>query len=220
MTSPVRVRYQTIEVGHKDIHLCTLRDNQQFSDPDGVAEQLGISSATWPLFGVVWPSSLVLANHMLDYDIAGKRILEVGCGIGLSSILLNKRNADITATDYHPKVEHFLNRNAKLNNGKAIAFERVDWADENCDLGLFDLIIGSDILYEDQHVELLANFIARHAKPQCKVILVDPGRGRRNKITNSLQAFGFTGNHIKPEHTDYLEQPFKGDILKFLRTEG
>ena len=47
MTSPVRVRYQTIEVGHKDIHLCTLRDNQQFSDPDGVAEQLGISSATW-----------------------------------------------------------------------------------------------------------------------------------------------------------------------------
>ena len=220
MTSPVRVRYQTIEVGHKDIHLCTLRDNQQFSDPDGVAEQLGISSATWPLFGVVWPSSLVLANHMLDYDIAGKRILEVGCGIGLSSILLNKRNADITATDYHPKVEHFLNRNAKLNNSKAIAFERVDWADENCDLGLFDLIIGSDILYEDQHVELLANFIARHAKPQCKVILVDPGRGRRNKITNSLQAFGFTDNHIKPEHTDYLEEPFKGDILKFLRTEG
>src|SRR5699024_3879918 len=148
----------------KDIHLCTLRDNQQFSDPDGVAEQLGISSATWPLFGVVWPSSLVLANDMLDYDIAGRRIVEVGCGIGLSSILLNKRNADITATDYHPKVEHFLNRNAKLNNGKAIAFERVDWADENCDLGLFDLIIGSDILYEDQHVELLANFIARHAK--------------------------------------------------------
>ena len=220
MTSPVRVRYQTIEVGHKDIHLCTLRDNQQFSDPDGVAKQLGISSANWPLFGIVWPSSLVLANHMLDYDIAGKRILEVGCGIGLSSILLNKRNADITATDYHPKVETFLNRNAKLNNSKAIAFERVDWADEDCDLGLFDLIIGSDILYEDQHVELLANFIARHAKPQCKVILVDPGRGRRSKMSTSLAKFGFTSDFVKPEHTDYLEEPFKGDILKFLRTEG
>lgn len=28
----VRVRYQTIEIGNTDIHICTLRDNQQFSD--------------------------------------------------------------------------------------------------------------------------------------------------------------------------------------------
>ncbi|WVI84620.1 hypothetical protein VSX76_12665 [Methylophaga thalassica] len=108
MTKPVRVRYQTIEVGDMDIHLCTLRDKQQFSDPEGEADDMGISSATWPLFGVVWPSSIVLANHMLDYDIKNKRILEIGCGMALSSLLLNERMADITATDYHPEVNHFL----------------------------------------------------------------------------------------------------------------
>ena len=37
-----------------------------------------------------------------------KRILEVGCGIGLSSLILNRLNADITATDYHPEAEKFL----------------------------------------------------------------------------------------------------------------
>ncbi|MER2164740.1 MAG: histidine kinase, partial [Psychrobacter alimentarius] len=95
----VRVRYQTIEIGNTDIHICTLRDNQQFSDPDDEALNLGICSASWPMFGVIWPSSLVLANHMLNYDIAGKRILEVGCGMALSSLLLNHRHADITATD-------------------------------------------------------------------------------------------------------------------------
>lgn len=219
MTRLLRLRYQTIEIGHKDIHLCTLRDNQQFSDPNGEAEKLGICDSAWPLFGVLWPSSLVLANHMLDYDITNKRILEVGCGIGLSSIVLNQRHADITATDYHPKVEVFLDRNTLLNNNKAIHFERADWADESSTLGHFDLIIGSDLLYEDQQVSLLARFIDRHANPDCKVILVDPGRGRRNKISNKLLKFGFNSRHIKPKQTDYLAQPFKGHIMKFSRTQ-
>ena len=61
--SPVRVRYQTIEFENLDVHVRSLRDNQQFSDPLGEAEALGISSAQWPLFGVVWPSGEV---HGLD----------------------------------------------------------------------------------------------------------------------------------------------------------
>ncbi len=144
--SDLRLRYQTVEFGKTDIHLCTLRDKQEFDDPTGIAEELGICSASWPLFGVIWPSSLVLAHFIDSYDTGGKRILEVGCGMALSSLLLNKQSADITATDYHPEVDKFLQRNALLNEDSAIAFELVNWADTSDDLGLFDLIIGSDIL--------------------------------------------------------------------------
>ena len=214
---PLRLRYQTIEVGNTDIHLCTLRDNQQFEDHEGVADAFGISSAAWPIFGVVWPSGIVLANHMLDYPIEGKRILEIGCGIALSSILLNGRQADITATDDHPEVEQFLVRNTLLNQGRRITFERADWADDRSELGLFDLIIGSDLLYEDEHVPLLAEFINNHAKPRCDVILADPGRGRKTKISVKLAVHGFSNRHTKPVHTDYLEKPFKGHILEFSR---
>jgi ETFB lysine methyltransferase len=91
---------------------------------DGVAENLGISTAMWPLFGIVWASSEVLAHHMFDYKIKGKRILEVGCGIALSSLMLNHRLADITATDYHPEVGPFLLKNILLNEGKPIPFVR------------------------------------------------------------------------------------------------
>nr|WP_320165888.1 methyltransferase domain-containing protein [uncultured Methylophaga sp.] len=217
MTKPIRVRYQTIEVGDMDIHLCTLRDKQQFSDPEGEANDLGISSATWPLFGVVWPSSIVLANHMLKYDIKNKRILEIGCGMALSSLLLNERLADITATDYHPQVSHFLDRNTELNSGKSIAFEQVDWANDTSQLGKFDLIIGSDLLYEDEHVLLLASFIHNHANQHCDVILVDPDRGRKNKLDREMIAHGFTSDYIKPEHTDYLSEKYKGSILRFSR---
>ncbi len=218
MTSPIRIRYQTIEVGENDIHLCTLRDNQQFSDPKELARDLGICSASWPIFGVIWPSSIVLANHMANYNIDNKRILELGCGMALSSLLLNERDADITATDYHPEVAGFLKRNVQLNNKKEIAFERVDWANDKSDLGKFDLIIGSDLLYEDQHVSLLAYFIQNHANQTCDVILVDPGRGRANKLSTKMEEFGFTHHHCKPLHTDYLEEQFKGQILRFSRT--
>ena len=82
----LRLCYQTIEFGEIDIHLCTLRDKQEFHDPDGIAESLGISSAAWPIFGVVWPSSMVLAHFISDYDTQSKRILEVGFKAMLATI--------------------------------------------------------------------------------------------------------------------------------------
>lgn len=212
----VRTRYQTIELGDLDIHLCTLRDNQQFADKDGAAEALGISSASWPLFGIVWPSSLVLASHMIDYDIAGKRILEVGCGIGVASLVLNLRHADITATDYHPEVGAFLQRNAALNNGANIRFIRTGWADPVSALGQFDVIIGSDLLYEAEHVDLLANFINQHAKPHCNVLLVDPGRGNHARFSKRMIGLGYSHSQSKPQ-ADYLDKPFSGKLLDFSR---
>lgn len=217
MINPVRVSYQTVEFGELDIHLCTLRDKQQFNDPDNIAKKLGISSALWPIFGVIWPSGLVLAHYMDDFETKEKRILEIGCGMALSSLLLNKKHVDITATDHHPEVGVFLNRNTLLNNDQLIDFERVDWADKTDTLGLFDVIIGSDLLYEDQHIELLACFIEKHANASCEVILVDPGRGRKNKISDRMTAFGFQNSHNKPVATDYLTDAFKGHILRFWR---
>ncbi len=213
----LRLSYQTVEFGDIDIHLCTLRNKQEFHDPAGIAEKLGICSASWPIFGVIWPSSLVLAHFISDYNTQSKRILEVGCGMALSSLLLNKQHADITATDYHPEANKFLKRNALLNQDSAIAFEQVNWADPGDKLGLFDLIIGSDLLYEDNHIELLANFIEAHANPTCEVIIVDPGRGRKNKLSTRMKAFGFSSSQQIPTHTKYLDHEFKGYILKFER---
>ncbi|MEP1741438.1 MAG: methyltransferase domain-containing protein [Kangiellaceae bacterium] len=213
----LRLSYQTVEFGDIDIHLCTLRNKQEFHDPAGIAEKLGICSASWPIFGVIWPSSLVLAHFISDYNTQSKRILEVGCGMALSSLLLNKQHADITATDYHPEANKFLKRNALLNQDSAIAFEQVNWADTGDKLGLFDLIIGSDLLYEDNHIELLANFIEAHANPTCEVIIVDPGRGRKNKLSSRMKEFGFSSSQQIPAHTKYLDHEFKGYILKFER---
>ena len=215
--SLLRVCYQTIEFGNVDIHLRTLRDKQQYLDVDDIAKKLGISSAIWSLFGVVWQSSEVLAHLLFDYKIAGKRILEVGCGIGLTSLILNHRLADITATDYHPEAEQFLLENTLLNKGKIIPFVRTGWGDKKSGLGEFDLIVGSDLLYEGDHVDLLSGFINLHAKPHCEVIIVDPGRSYHARFSKKMITLGYSHSQGKPENTDYLTQPFRGQILRYER---
>jgi predicted nicotinamide N-methyase len=217
MISLPRIRYQTVEFGDVDIHVRTLRDHMQYLDVDGIAENLGISSATWPIFGVIWDSGRILARHMAEFKIAGKRILEVGCGIGLASLVLNHRLADITATDYHPEAESFLMENVVLNKGKTIPFFRTGWEDEGGGLGRFDLVIGSDLLYERGHAGLLSHFIDQHANPRCEVVLVDPGRGNQGRFTRCMAELGYAGSGYRPENEACAGLSFKGRILTYLR---
>lgn len=215
--SSLRFRYQTIEFGDADIHVRTLRDNQQYADVHGLASKLGISSAAWPIFGIIWASGEVLARLMLDYTIEGKRILEVGCGIGLASLVLNQRLADITATDLHPEAGAFLLENVKLNSGPAIPFFRTGWGDSDLGLGEFDLIIGSDLLYERDHVASLSAFIDRHASLHCEVIIVDPGRGQSSRFSTTMSRLGYSKNQSEALDLTQLTQPFKGQVLRYLR---
>ncbi len=200
-----------------DIHVRTLRDRQQFLDVDGVAAKSGISSAAWPIFGIVWESGVVLANYMLNFKVEGKKILEVGCGIALASLVLNERSADITATDYHPEAGAFLLENIKLNRAGSIPFICTGWDDQESDLGQFDLVIGSDLLYEPGHAELLAGFIDGHAKDRCEVILVDPGRGMLGGFTRIMTGLGFAASKVRQSDFNDMIPPFRGHILNLVR---
>lgn len=214
--SKLRFRYQTLDLAGGDMHLRTLRDNQQFSDDQGDAESLGISSAIWPLFGVLWESGRVLAKLMATERIEGLRILEVGCGIGLASLVLQQRGADITATDYHPEAERFLEENTRINGLEPIDFERTDWADLDDNLGEFDLIVGSDLLYEPDCAPLLSQFLHRHCRPQSRVILLDPSRGNLGKFSSAMGELGYQ-LESKQRVPDVISDSYKGWVSIFSR---
>ena len=213
----IRVCYKTFEIGRFDIHVRMLRDTLQYDDRNGIAEKLGICSAAWPMFGVIWPSSEVLAHLMLKYHVEGKRILEVGCGIGLASMVLNQRLANITATDYHPEAEKFLAYNTALNHAPEIPFFRTGWDEIDCHLGVFDIIIGSDLLYERDHSSSLSRFVNRHAKKHCDVIIVDPGRGNHRSFTKKMAHLKFLCRQTKPYDTEKMKKTDKCFILHFSR---
>lgn len=207
-------KYETITVNSNNYQIHSLKDRQQYFDDNHHAATLGISSATWSLFGVVWPAAHVLANTVSKMVLEGKRILEIGCGIALSSIVLQKMGANITASDYHPLANEFLKKNAQANNLPPLKYLSGNW-EENEMLGEFDLIIGSDILYEPIHPKIVSEFIQRHSGVGTQVIVVDPNRSNRSAFTKRMIDLGF--NHyfekfVMPENGN---TPCKGRILHF-----
>jgi len=155
-TPGYQTKQEIITVGRSDYTIRSLLDRQQYSDPQGEAEAAGIPPATWPLFGLLWPSSRVLAGLMDNHNLIGKRVLEIGAGLALASLVVHRRLGDITASDWHPLSPGFLAENVLLNHLSPLKYQRGNWAGENPELGEFDLIIGSDILYERQQPQQLA----------------------------------------------------------------
>ncbi|HMN44539.1 MAG TPA: hypothetical protein PKE27_08205 [Povalibacter sp.] len=217
--SGYNTRIVTVHIGGEDYRLRILADRQQFHDPDGAAERAGISSATWPIFGMIWPVGLALAEELSRFPVDGLRILEMGCGMAISSLVLQRRGADVTASDNHPLAEEFLRHNTGLNGLPPVAYRHAPWGEPNESLGRFDLLIASDVLYEPDHAVLLAGFIERHAQPQCTVLIADPGRGYRGQLGKRLEAQGYARTELRCR-TGGPEIEAKGRILQFTRPAG
>ncbi len=186
------VRRQQIAIaGGADLHVRSLLDRQQYCDPLGEAEAAGISPACWPLFGQVWPSAQKLADLMQCWELGSRRVLEIGCGLGLASMVIHRRLGDITASDCHPLTKEFLQANLLLNHLPDLKYCTGNWGRANAALGEFDLIIGSDVLYERDHPAQLAEFILLHAAPRAEVLIIDPNRGNRSAFNRCMAVAGF-----------------------------
>ena len=190
--------------GVDDLLIHSLLDRLQFFDPHGDAARLGISSATWPLFGLLWPSGAHLAARMASRPVSAlERILEIGCGLGLASLVGHRRGADVTASDHHPLAEAFLEQNLRANELGPLKYRHGHWgpappvpACSGAPLaaavaGQFDLIIGSDVLYEPDPSGDLARFIDTHSAAAVEVWIVDPDRGNRRPFNRHMAGYGF-----------------------------
>ena len=213
-----QLKTETFALGGVPTLIRSLLDRQQFADPLGAALALGISSASWPLFGLVWPSALVLAAHMQSVPLGARRVLEVGCGLALASLVVHRRDGLVTASDRHPLAEVFLRENLRLNDMAPLRYRHGDWAAPNPELGRFDLIVGSDVLYERDHPALLCGFIERHAQARAEVIVVDPDRGNRAAFNHGMTGLGFTRSERRVRTLPGGTLPYKGLLLSYVRS--
>jgi predicted nicotinamide N-methyase len=220
----IKVQTHAID-GAADLQIRSLLDNDQFADPAGAAEALGISSAQWPLFGQVWPSGLHLAAAMAIRPLTdGERILEIGCGLALASLVCHRRGAEVTASDVHPLAGAFLLENLRLNELAPMRYCHGDWSEDAVPAasgaprvqGRFDLIIGSDVLYERDDGGALAAFIDKHALPRCELLIVDPNRGNRSAFGKRMAGLGFEFSETLLS-ADAGRPDYRGRLMRFVR---
>jgi predicted nicotinamide N-methyase len=170
------------------------------------------------LFGLLWPSGRVLAQAMLTFELEGKRILEVGCGLALASLVVHRRGGDVTASDCHPLAGAFLLENLRLNGLPAMKYQTGDWLRKNPGLGLFDLIIGSDVLYDREQPEALSQFIDRHSATSVEVLIADPDRGNQSRFKRKMGVLGYSHSEERVASLPGDGGAYKGRLHSYRRS--
>lgn len=206
LESPL-VHYETgatIEkIGTFPLHIHALKDLdrsldeicKQYEPSNKEEEELLL--ALCPYFGVIWPSARALSTFMSERksQFSKKRGIEVGCGLGLPAILAAKIGAEIQASDFHPDVGAWVEKNAALN-GARVSYVGWDWTElqsppPSIQLGSYDFVLASDVLYESRHPEDLAKALARLVHPKGSIYLSDPGRTYLPHALAALEKLGF-----------------------------
>ena len=160
---------QTVELPGGDLRML---------QPSESAELPDAGEVKWaplaPYWSVMWRSGSALAAEMSGEALSGRRVVELGCGLGLPSLAAARAGADVLATDAEAEPLELLARNAKAN-GIAVETAVGDWywPESLLERAPFDLVLIADVLYFEVAVDALLELLPRLAP---EVWLADPGR--------------------------------------------
>ncbi|MGC4034100.1 MAG: methyltransferase [Tepidisphaeraceae bacterium] len=127
-----------------------------------------------PYWAELWDSSIGVGAYLVSQGpLDGRAVMDLGCGMGLAGTVAAMLRADVLMADYETACLGFARLNG-LRYGRASA-RKVNWQTD--DLGRkFDIIIGSDVLYDRTQWPFLDAFFRRHLAENGKILLGEPGR--------------------------------------------
>ena len=181
--------HQTIAIGDFDICIRVPPDFDALLDE--AAQRTPNDVDAIPYYAALWPSATALAGVLweLREKVAGRRVLELGCGLGLPSIVAAKLGATVTASDFHPDVRPWCETNAAANH-VPLTFQACDWISPPA-WEAFDVVIGSDLIYEQRHIPALVSCISTCCAAKGQAIIADPGRDGLAHFTAAMQSCGW-----------------------------
>jgi predicted nicotinamide N-methyase len=124
-----------------------------------------------PYWAELWPAGLALAAA-LPQALRDLRVVELGCGLGIPSLVAAARGARVLATDWSGDALALLETNA-ARNGLEVETARVRWDEPERFGGGWDLVLAADVLYEHRNVAQLLALLPRLGR---EILLAEPGR--------------------------------------------
>ena len=146
-----------------------------------------------PYWALPWPSGKVLAAQLAAAPPPeGTRVLEIGCGLGLPSIVAARASARVLATDGSTDAVAFAAHSLALNEVEG-EVACVDWGEDGDELaarGPWDLVLAADVLYLQANVHAALRLLPRLVAPGGEIWLADPRRaGARDFLAAARATF-------------------------------
>jgi predicted nicotinamide N-methyase len=181
---------ETVRLAGRTVRLLRPRDG------DAILEELlaedDPDEDRLPFWAQLWPSGAALAHAIATRPLAGRRVLELGCGLGLVSVTAALAGATVLAVDRSPEATTFTAVNA-ARNGVTLqtAVGAFDRPERLLAAAPWDLVLAADVLYEQRNVPVLLWLLPRLVDAAGEVWLADPGRQMLARFLAGLDASGW-----------------------------
>lgn len=151
-----------------------------------------------PYWAEIWPSGVALAAAILQRPdrLRGKRVLELGCGLGVTAIAAMRAGADLLVTDYSVAALALCALNCHAATGREPNGLQTNWRSPGPDLLAavevgFPLVLAADVLYERRDVEPLLDLMERLVLPGGDLWLAEPGRAAAAEFIAEIEQRGW-----------------------------
>ena len=224
---------RSIKIGETQLKLSCLADLEQAYEesfkaiPQRDRDLPGNQSKELnPYFGIIWPAAVALASHLdllLRTRERPETSLELGCGLALPSLVAASHGLTrVIATDRHPMVPQYLDRNCALNKLPALEYQSLDWRHISAPAGLpakgfANLILGSDLLYEAWQPGFLATAVAHLLADGGSALIADPGRHHVDEFLTLCEANGLSCLNLHLHQVTLGDRPTDVLIIELQR---
>ncbi|MBR9978440.1 MAG: 50S ribosomal protein L11 methyltransferase [Bacteroidetes bacterium] len=191
LAAQVPLRDIEVTIGARTFRLTTAEDIEDLIER--ISEEEFRKDERLPYWAELWHSAVALADFLTDHPtrLQNARVLEIGCGLALPSIVAASLGAHVRCADYEPMAL----KAAEINILRNVP-------DAGVDLQLMDfrsppdqrwpLILGADIIYERRFIEALANFLLQVLEPGGSILLAEPNRLIAVPFFEALTTLGFS----------------------------
>jgi predicted nicotinamide N-methyase len=179
---------ETVVLRDTELEILRPRDSEALIDERAFAQE----DEFLPYWAELWPSGVALARALEGRALRGAAVVELGCGLGLPSIVAARQGGRVLATDWSLAALDLLVGNA-ARNGASIETMRVDWTrpQELLARDPFPLVLAADVLYERRNVPVLLDLLPQILAPGGEIWLADPGRATADAFLDLVDAEGW-----------------------------
>ena len=163
---------EVIGLQGRDLRVLRPRDSEALLDEHAFEREEFL-----PYWAELWPSGVALARAVVTRALSGRRVVELGCGLGLPAIAAALAGGRVLATDWSAAAVERAADNARRNDAE-IETLVCSWTAPGPieQRGPWDLVLASDVLYERRDVDPLLAVLPRLLAPAGQAWIADPGR--------------------------------------------
>ncbi len=166
------------------------------SDIDLLLDQSAVDpEQNLPYWAEIWPSGVALAADIARHPerLAGRRTLELGCGLGVTAAVAVATGARLTAIDYAEESLTFTRITTLRHTGREPdALRTINWRSRSlhhlAELEPFSVVLAADVLYERRDVDPLIEAVDTLLADDGMLWLADPERELADIFLDALQA--------------------------------